>query len=124
MIMSKEHKMTYMGKKYVTKIQYGCRECAFFRFTECPNICKSKCAAVNNKDRTSRIWVEDKSVPKKNTGNYVWVIEKYNKILKKWIVFDTKISRGRARRFIINMKEGLLGYANTKFRIIKYIPME
>ena len=71
---SKENKMVYEGKKYVTKISNIrlCDGCVFSKVNTIEDYkplyqCKLHnnnrgCISTQNKDGKSRIWVEDKSV--------------------------------------------------------------
>jgi hypothetical protein len=93
--MSKENKMVYEGKKYVTKKSAGgngCEGCVF-KLTEGTMRCgfykvmgqvtRNKCLPLYYKDGDSRIWVEDKSIDKKP--------KKRHKYIKK---YETRIIDG------------------------------
>jgi len=131
--MSKEHKMTYKGKKYITKIVNGCscKECAFAKFYPSHVICtvppNTKCTPGGNKDQQYRVWVEDKSIDKKpikkyetriidgffyktllkNTPkekNHYWIIEDY--IDGEWKHWAVKETRSQARECLYEITEG------------------
>lgn len=87
--MSKQHKLVWNGKNYVTKIGInGCEGCVFFRGHFYVDKCdlgyvKTVCLASNNEDRKGRIWVEDVPVQKKpvqkkpvqKKPDHVWIVE-------------------------------------------------
>jgi hypothetical protein len=85
--MSKEHKITKDGKKYITKISaYGCEGCSFHKKPACliDDEHYHMCIGGENKDGMPRIWVEDTSKPNKSKPNkekHYWIVEEYSKIL-------------------------------------------
>jgi hypothetical protein len=130
--MSKEHKMTYDGKKYVTKISNIrlCDGCVFSKVLAIEDsykplyMCKLHnnnrgCISTQNKDGKSRIWVEDTPKTKKD---YVWVIELYQEGI--WVFFGAETNRRLARKEASSIRN-LLFYRErkkAKTRIRKYIP--
>jgi hypothetical protein len=112
--MSKEHKMTKDGKKYITKISnHGCKECSFLKLSNCLIITNAKCVSYKNNDIKHLIWVEDTSKP--NKEKCYWIVEEYSKILG-WSFFDIAETRKKARQCIKDM------IAEDKTRIRKYVP--
>jgi hypothetical protein len=90
---SKENKMTYNGKKYVTEISdNSCEGCVFADFT-IPHVCtlknnNTKCSGKDNKDNQYRIWVEDTSATKEEK-----TMSKENKMECNGKKYVTKKSR-------------------------------
>jgi hypothetical protein len=127
--MSKEHKITKDGKKYVTKIIYSptCFGCVFSTLSETfQHKCnfvnamrgfKNKCLNHHYKDGKHRIWVEDTSSDSKtvNKANHVWVIEIYDEE-DGWIFWSAEKNRHIARMYARSMQ--------AKTRIRKYIPVK
>jgi hypothetical protein len=91
--MSKQHKMVWNGKKYITKISDDSGDgCAFSDFT-IPYVCKlrnqnARCCNKDNKDNQYRIWVEDtiekKTAKTTKTKDYYWIVEEYIEELDQW----------------------------------------
>lgn len=124
--MSKQHKMEFKGKKYVTKFSKEfctCKGCIFFRGV---NLCKYaetkkdvKCHANENKDGRDRIWVEDKSEDKsKNLKDHIWVIEYYDDFKKEWYFYDARNTRKEARYSLLHKSTDKIS------RIRKFIPVK
>lgn len=113
--MSKQHKMTYKGKKYVTKFcADGCAGCIFFDHgcydfvVECDSVLCGK-----NEDQKNRIWVEDKTVQEK-TIDHAWLIEYVLFGEKKWRIWNVTRTRKQAR----NIANSMCG----KVRVRKFVP--
>jgi hypothetical protein len=130
--MSKEHKITKDGKKYITKIShYECNGCAFEKEEICTffeviggSVTANKCLPYHNKDGMPRIWVEDKSEvkPKKMEKKYAWVIEIYEN--GEWEFWAAEKSRSQAKKEASSTKK-LIAYKDgftPKTRIRKYVP--
>jgi hypothetical protein len=124
--MSKEHKMTYDGKKYVTKKSRNgsCNGCAFIErgdlyacnfYRVMGEATRNKCLSRHYKDGGDRIWVEDKSKnrPAKAKGNdCYWIVEEL--IDQQWIGVAFHVTRSKAR----DAQELYL----RKTRIRKFVP--
>lgn len=123
--MSKQHKMRYRDKKYITKIvsSYSCDECVFADFTKL-NICNLKndntgytgCSPSYNKDKQCRVWVEDKSDDKPKKEDHAWLIEYYDDIEADWFIWTASKTRKVAR----DCAKSLV----SKTRVRKFVPVK
>lgn len=120
--MSKEKRMLYNGKKYVTKIGTGgCEGCVFFRghylyFDRC-GLCyvNTGCFSSDYSDGHGRIWVKDTTV---ETKDHIWVIEYYDDFKKEWYFYDARNTRKEARCSLPHKSTGKVS------RIRKYAPVK
>lgn len=116
--MSKQHKLEYKGKKYVTKFG-DCHGCAFPSMTPAcaTKIGNYKCMGYNNKDLMPRIWVED-TTDKKTTKTkcHYWIVELYSNISKDWWPYELRITRSQARKCVKDIG------GEDKARIRKFVP--